>query len=207
MNKIKFENAVVQFEPYINKNCIGKDELTLRISTDVPHDYEVQQFNELLTETFDSSVLSENPEGFTSEIYMSLTPDEAIKFSQELIKQALLVKELSIKQELNQKLKMVQLKNAHLACLRGEIGQLKIIYTGTTSRIGFYKFTLEYYNDVDNALVYSIDEIDFFIPLDQEGQYNWLRTLVGGNHQFTTSIGIKTENFSEFNKEFLKLKT
>jgi hypothetical protein len=46
--------------------------------------------------------------------------------------------------------------------------------------------------------------MEAYIAPDEESQFQWLRGLVGGNHQFTTEIAVELVNFSfeEINNAF-----
>lgn len=98
--------------------------------------------------------------------------------------------------------------NAKLSCAKGEIGKLKIIKTGNSERgaPGFGIYTLQYLDDLPDgeSVIHQIDNFETFIPPDQSSQFEWLRALVGGNHQHTSSIKINLEGFSfeDIAKEF-----
>ncbi len=107
---------------------------------------------------------------------------------------------------------MVTFKNAHIACIKGEVALLEIVKISDTPLTGFKMLTFNYYEDVDLQLLYSVENVQTYIPhhqFSQEEQFSWLRGLVGGQHQFTTEIKIKLEGFTfqEIDDEFAQALT
>lgn len=98
----------------------------------------------------------------------------------------------------------IAFKTAQMACVRGEIGEIQITKTDVSDQPGVAFYSLEYFNDVDRTLLHSIENVSCYVPAMQEEQYEWLRALVGGNHQNTSSIKVTLVDFSleEIRTEF-----
>ena len=95
--------------------------------------------------------------------------------------------------------KALEFKSAQLACVKGEIGAITITKVAASERSanGFGIFTLDYFDDTGDAtLLHSVQDIECYVPFMQEEQYEWLRTLVGGNHQYTSTIKVTLVAFT-----------
>lgn len=93
----------------------------------------------------------------------------------------------------------LEFKSAQLSCAKGIIGALQVVKIGDSDRagVGFGFYDLIYMDDSgDNAVIHTVEEVECYVPFTEEEQYEWLRALVGGNHQFTASIKISLEGFS-----------
>ena len=83
---------------------------------------------------------------------------------------------------------------AQLACAKGQIGSLEVVKIADSERsgIGFGIYDLIYRDDSgDDTVIEHIQNIECYVPFIEEEQYEWLRTLVGGVHQHTTTIKIQ----------------
>lgn len=98
----------------------------------------------------------------------------------------------------------VTFKTAQMSCVRGEVGEIQITKTDVSDQPGVAFYTLSYFNDVDRSLLHEVENISCYVPAMQEEQYEWLRALVGGNHQYTSSIKVTLVGFSleEIRTEF-----
>jgi hypothetical protein len=96
--------------------------------------------------------------------------------------------------------KALEFKSAQLSCAKGSVGSLRITRISDSERApntGFGMYALEYFDDSgDNILIHVVDSIELYVPFMEEEQFEWLRALVGGNHQYTASIGISLVGFS-----------
>lgn len=131
-----------------------------------------------------------------TEVYIPLPLNEASNLAAQL---NVLVAEAA-KEEIETLKKVVEFRNAQLACVKGQVGKLTIARIGDSDRggaPGFGIYTLEYFDDqADTTMLHSVEEIECYVPPVQDDQYEWLRTLVGGNHQFTTEIAVNLEGFT-----------
>lgn len=95
-------------------------------------------------------------------------------------------------------------KTAQMACILGEVGEIQITKTDVSDQSGVAFYSLEYFDDVDRTLLHSIEDVSCYVPAMQEEQYEWLRALVGGNHQNTSSIKVTLIGFllEEIRSEF-----
>lgn len=199
MNKIQLENGNIVIEQDINSSPKLQDTINFTIRTDSATEEEINLYHRDLEESFNNEILTENPEAFSTESNLYMSAEEAIKLGKVLIDEGIKLKEDSLNNELYLKEKMIHFKNAHLACMKGEIGRIRIVYEGEVlSNPGFYTFSIEYYSDVeaDDTLLYNVESIDSFVPPDKDGQMDWLRTLVGGNHNYTSTIAVELIDFS-----------
>ncbi len=106
----------------------------------------------------------------------------------------------------------VTFKEAQISCIKGEVALLEIVKVSDTAMTGFKILTFNYYEDVDLALLHSVENVQTYVPhhqFSQEEQFSWLRGLVGGQHQYTTTIKIKLEGFTfqEIDDEFAQALT
>jgi hypothetical protein len=94
----------------------------------------------------------------------------------------------------------LEFKSAQLSCVKGSIGAIQITKIADSDRgtaTGFGFFNLDYLDDQpEQNVMHSVQNIECYVPFAQEEQYEWLRTLVGGNHQFTSTIKVMLEGFS-----------
>jgi len=131
-----------------------------------------------------------------TELYFQMPFDKATSFAEGL--KAMMD---SYQAEQNQLLKQaLEFKSAQLACAKGEVGTITITKIADSDRgnvTGFAFFSLEYFDDtIDNTLLHSVQNIECYVPFLQEEQYEWLRTLVGGNHQHTSTIKVNLVGFT-----------
>lgn len=103
----------------------------------------------------------------------------------------------------------LEFKSAQLSCAKGSVGSLQIVKVADSDRgnvVGFGFYDLVYTDDSgDETVLHHVSSVECYVPFTEEEQYEWLRTLVGGNHQFTASIKIKLEGFNleDIRNEFL----
>lgn len=94
----------------------------------------------------------------------------------------------------------LEFKSAQLSCAKGSVGSLQIVKVADSDRgnvVGFGFYDLIYTDDSgDDTVLHHVSSVECYVPFTEEEQYEWLRTLVGGNHQFTASIKIKLEGFN-----------
>lgn len=94
----------------------------------------------------------------------------------------------------------LEFKSAQLACAKGNVGQITITKLADVDRgtaVGFMLLDLEYFDDSpEPVLIHSVSAIECYVPFMQDEQYEWLRTLVGGNHQYTTNIKVQLVGFT-----------
>lgn len=97
-------------------------------------------------------------------------------------------------------LKVFEFRTAQLACAKGQIGQLritKIADSGRGDTVGFGFYNLEYLDDqADAQIIHSVENIECYVPFAEADQYEWLRTLVGGNHAFSSLIKVQLIDFT-----------
>jgi hypothetical protein len=109
-----------------------------------------------------------------------------------------------IRQSENERIAMLsqalEFKSAQLSCAKGSVGMLEIVKIADSDRgdvIGFGFYDLLYSDDSgDNTLLHHVQNVECYVPFAEEEQYEWLRTLVGGNHQNTASIKIALTGFT-----------
>lgn len=109
-----------------------------------------------------------------------------------------------IDQTTNERLELLtqalEFKSAQLSCAKGSVGTLEIVKVADSDRgnvVGFGFYDLNYSDDSgDNLLLHSVKNVECYVPFMEEEQYEWLRSLVGGNHQFTSTIKISLVGFS-----------
>lgn len=105
--------------------------------------------------------------------------------------------------------KALEFKSAQLSCAKGAIGALEIVKVADSDRgnvIGFGFYDLIYSDDSgDLEVLHHVKNIECYVPFMEEEQMEWLRALVGGNHQFTSSIKITLTGFdlAEVRETFL----
>lgn len=96
--------------------------------------------------------------------------------------------------------KFIFFKSAQIGCIRGEVGQVIIRKNAEVARTdvsGVAVYDFIYYGDVETeTVIYEVLGLESYIPHDKDGQYEWLRSIVGGNHQYTPEIAIKLEGFT-----------
>lgn len=97
--------------------------------------------------------------------------------------------------------KALHFKSAQLACAIGQIGKLQIEKIGpselTPQLPGFGRYTLTYVDDSgDDQVIAEVENIEMYVAASQELQIEWVRTLVGGNHQHTTTIQVSLVGFT-----------
>jgi hypothetical protein len=103
----------------------------------------------------------------------------------------------------------LEFKSAQLSCAKGSVGALEIVKIADSDRgnaVGFGFYDLFYSDDSgDNTLLHHVTNVECYVPFTEEEQYEWLRALVGGNHQYTASIKISLDGFNleEIRNDFL----
>lgn len=100
-------------------------------------------------------------------------------------------------------------RGAQLACAKGQVGALEVVKVADSDRgaVGFGFYDLIYTDDSgDNTVIEHVKNIECYVPFIEEEQYEWLRTLVGGNHTYTTSIKIQLTglNLEEIRNSFIR---
>jgi hypothetical protein len=90
----------------------------------------------------------------------------------------------------------LQFKNAQMACIKGEVGEIEITKLADGNSLGMAQFKLTYFDDVERHLLYEVENVTCYVPAMQEEQYEWLRSLVGGNHQYTSTIKVSLVGLS-----------
>lgn len=97
---------------------------------------------------------------------------------------------------------LLAFKNATSDCARGRIGTMVLSLSDKESpRIndGFFLLDIDYLDDVegDGDVVHELRYFETHIPpFDQANQIEWLRGMVGGNHEFASQIAIKFNDWS-----------
>lgn len=103
----------------------------------------------------------------------------------------------------------LEFKSAQLSCAKGSVGALQIVKVADSDRgnvVGFGFYDLIYVDDSgDDTLLHHVSSVECYVPFTEEEQYEWLRTLVGGNHKFTASIKINLDGFNleDIRNEFI----
>ena len=131
-----------------------------------------------------------------TEIYCQLPLAEATSFAQGILG----LIEDSQASRIALLTQALEFKSAQMSCIKGAVGSLTITRIADSNRgsaTGFGFFDLDYFDDqADINVLHSIQNIECYVPFLQEEQYEWLRTLVGGNHQFTTTIKVSLVGFT-----------
>lgn len=99
---------------------------------------------------------------------------------------------------------IVELKTAHINCIRGHVHKIKITkafeYTNDDGTItpGLYSCFVDYYEYVgdEKEIINSIDLIPLMFFPEETMFYDTIKTLIGGNHQYTSEIEVELEGFS-----------
>jgi hypothetical protein len=130
-----------------------------------------------------------------TEMYFRMSVNQSNILSQgitDLIRESELERLLLLTQAL-------EFKSAQLSCAKGSVGALEIVKVADSDRgnvIGFGFYDLIYTCDSgDETVLHSVANIECYVPFMEEEQFEWLRTMVGGNHQYTSSIKIKLTGF------------
>jgi hypothetical protein len=131
-----------------------------------------------------------------TEVYIELPLEKAAELSSALegfVHQAAL-------NQLAMAEKVVAFKSAQLACALGQVGSLKITKLADSDHgdvIGFGFYDLEYSDDqADDSVIHTVENIECYVPFMEEDQYEWLRSLVGGNHTYTSTIKVQLVGFT-----------
>lgn len=131
-----------------------------------------------------------------TEIYFEMSLEKAAGLSTGI---ADLIKE-NYNEQIHTLTKALEFKSAQLACVKGAVGSLTITKVADSDRAGtqgFGFYNLAYSDDqAEPSVLHQVDGIECYVPFLQEEQYEWLRTLVGGNHQFTSSIKVVMVGFT-----------
>jgi hypothetical protein len=104
--------------------------------------------------------------------------------------------------------KVIEFKTAQLACAKGLVGGLRITKIADSDHgdvVGFGYYTLEFLDDqAEPVVLHTVENIECYVPPMEEAQYEWLRTLVGGNHTYTPTIKVQLVDFTfaEITAEF-----
>lgn len=135
---------------------------------------------------------------FNAFVEFSMSTEQAIEFAMNII-------EIAQETQVNQLRSVNQInafRNATSECVRGRVGTLVISRSEDESprfESGAILVDLTYLDDVDGdgEALHEITNLETHIrPFESEAQFEWLRSLVGGNHEFTSKIAIKFDNFS-----------
>ena len=144
-----------------------------------------------------------------TQIYFELSLDEADKLGN--VFNTLINEARDARTEMF--VKALEFKSAQLACAKGQIGSLTITKVADSDRgylSGFGYYDLTYADDPadprDSVVISTVKNIECYIPYAQEGQYEWLRSLVGGVHQYTTNIKVIFDGFTlaEVTEQFIQ---
>jgi hypothetical protein len=175
--------------------ALGKDEQGNHLTLDVS----LVQSQNLLEESKvaieivinDGQPAYENSEEVpNTQLYFMLGLDDTANLIDQLVTvrdQAMIERTAMLEQALN-------FRGAQLACAKGQIGALEIVKIADSDRgaVGFGFYDLIYTDDSgDDSVIAHVENIECYVPFIEEEQYEWLRTLVGGVHQYTSSIKIK----------------
>jgi len=130
-----------------------------------------------------------------TQLYFMMSLNETAELIDELVglrDQAMLERSAVLEQAL-------EFRSAQLACAKGQVGALEVLKVADSDRgaVGFGFYNLIYTDDSgDNTVIAHVKDIECYVPFIEEEQYEWLRTLVGGNHAYTTSIKIQLTGFN-----------
>lgn len=111
--------------------------------------------------------------------------------------------------------KALEFSNAVIACIKGEIGKVKIERLNTEGDPdyevlppGVYYYDVVYYSDVEDEIFYAIHGVPITFMPNDDLFYDVLKTYVGGNHPYTHKIAFEFSNFSldRIKEEFALLK-
>lgn len=158
----------------------------------------MQAYEDELASTFDatSEHIPPNPRDYDTNVSFWLDTAEAIAFAERIIHEASSLNSAHAKLMTD----IVTFKSAQIGCIKGEIGKIIVRKVGDTMRknaFGFALYDLEYYSDIETDLaIYVVEGMESFIPPDKESQNEWFRSIMGGNHQYTTAIAVKLEGFT-----------
>jgi hypothetical protein len=139
-----------------------------------------------------------------TELYFRMPMDQALQLAQgitELVEQ-------NLEERTQMLMQALEFKSAQLSCAKGSVGTLEIVKVADSDRgnvVGFGFYDLNYFDDSgDDTLLHAVKNVECYVPFMEEEQYEWLRSLVGGNHQFTATIQIKLVGFNleEIRNEF-----
>jgi hypothetical protein len=131
-----------------------------------------------------------------TEMYVELLEEQIIEMVTGLQK--------LLNEQSEQKVKLLadalDFKTAQMACVLGQIGSIEIVKVADSDHgnvVSFGIYTVLYKDDTgDDVVLHSLDNVEMYVPFAQEEQFEWLRSLVGGNHQFTSTIKVKLTGFT-----------
>lgn len=133
-----------------------------------------------------------------TQLYFMMSLDETASFIDQLIG----IRDHAMIERTNMLEQALNFRSAQLACAKGQIGTLEVVKVADSDRgaVGFGFYDLIYTDDSgDDTVIAHVENIECYVPFIEEEQYEWLRTLVGGNHAYTSSIKVKLTglNFEE----------